>query len=192
MLSTEFFDFCDNWIQKADGYSTNSLQECFDKFFTLFVVYNRLYVEATFLLHRKRKINILRRISFPDSDAAKSYVLKYLGSGHFISFLENDEAVTKAINDLKQILDKGHFYIKLHMVTGKRQRDKDVELLNRLRSNSRNTRAEAILDVLYSVRCNMFHGNKGFHEFQTVLLIPCILILNKVTKVLFEKLKTEI
>lgn len=191
MLSPEFSEFCNSWLDKADEYATDTLQGCFDKFFTLFVVYNRLYGETTFLLHRRQAINISRRKSFPDSDAAKNYVLQYIGSNNFITALEDDHDTANAIKDLRQILTNGHFFIKLHMVTGGRQRNKDLELLDQLNSNSQNTKAKAILDILYSVRCNMFHGHKGFDGFQTFLLSPCITILEKVSRILLHKLENE-
>jgi hypothetical protein len=192
MLSPEFHDFCHSWLNKADEYTTNTLQECFDKFFTLFVVYNRLYGETTFVLHRKNIINISRRTAFPDADAAKNYVLQYLGSYSFIDSLANNQATSNAIISLKQLLAGGHFFIKLHMITGKRQRNKDLELLEQLNSKNKNTKAHAILDVLYSVRCNMFHGHKGFDEFQTALLSPCIILLESICRQLLNKLENEI
>jgi Uma2 family endonuclease len=45
------------------------------------------------------------------------------------------------------------------LVTGNPQRQKDLELLSRLRSTSRDDRANAILELIYSIRCNMFHGH---------------------------------
>ena len=48
MIKQEINDFCNNWLQKANNIDSSNLQGAFDKFFTLYVVYNRLYVETTY------------------------------------------------------------------------------------------------------------------------------------------------
>ena len=44
------------------------------------------------------------------------------------------------------------------MVTGAPLRLKDEDLLKKLESQSTDERMCAITDILYSVRCNTFHG----------------------------------
>jgi hypothetical protein len=51
MLSAEFIDFYHNWQSKAAAYSDEDLRSAFDKFFTLFVLYNRLYAAASWNSH---------------------------------------------------------------------------------------------------------------------------------------------
>ena len=74
------------------------------------------------------------------------------------------------------------------MVTGVRQKEQDEDLLRRLRSKSQNTKAEAILDLIYSIRCNTFHGHKGFEGVQTAILSPVIALLRKLIDLLREEL----
>src|SRR5437016_5354896 len=38
--------FCQRWLQKAASYDPAKLEDAFDKFFTLFVAFNRLYFHA--------------------------------------------------------------------------------------------------------------------------------------------------
>lgn len=38
MMNQEIQNFCENWIEKADGYDNESLQHVFDKFFTLLLL----------------------------------------------------------------------------------------------------------------------------------------------------------
>lgn len=187
-LSPEFEEFYRSWIQKVDNYSTDNIRDCFDKFFTLFVIYNRLYAEATFVLARRNYINISKRTSFPDSSAAKNYVLQYLTSNYLIKHLEDNRETLKAIHKIRELINGESFYIKLDMVTGAGQRDRDLELLKSLHSKSTHKKAEAILDFLYSIRCNMFHGHKEFQQIQMNLLKPTIIILKKVIAVLYNKL----
>lgn len=191
LLSDEFRMFYQGWMNKADHYSTETASGSFDKYFTLFVIYNRLYAEATFVLGRRNQVNLANKTAFPDSQAARSYVIQYVGSNHLMSGLENDETAKTALETIKKLIDNESFYIKLNMVTGGRQREKDIELLKRLKSRSLNRRANAILETLYCIRCNMFHGHKGFHEVQTNLLRPAIDILKKVSEILFTKLEAD-
>ncbi len=190
-LSPEFEAFYSSWIEKAPAPQEVGLRSLFDTFFTLFVVYNRLYAETTFLLARKNEINISKRTNFPDGEAAKTYVLKYLGSLSFMQQIERSTEAVGAIESIKNLLRTGAFNIKLHMVTGDRQPEKDLALLQELESRNTNTKAKAILDMLYSIRCNMFHGHKGFHEVQSDLLRPVVILLREVVGILHSKLQQD-
>ena len=190
-ISPEFQQFYERWIAKANRYTTDTTEDCFDKFFTLFVTYNRLYVSATFLLGQRDPKMAKRWTSFPDGKAATNYALQYVGSGRFTATLEADQDVERAIAKIKKLLREERFYIKLHMVTGQRQRNKDLELLKALCSNNRNTRGRAILEVIYNIRCNMFHAQKRFHPVQMELLRPAIVILQKVVWVLHDEMARE-
>lgn len=189
MLSSEFKTFYKNWLAKAAQDQGNDIGQYFNRFFTLFVVYNRLYAEATFLLARQNQINLSTRKAFPDADAATDYVIQFLRSTWLIDQLEQDAECQKALNRLIQLLESGRFYIKLDMIRGNPQPLEDQELLNRLKSKSKNDRATAILEAIYSIRCNMFHGHKGFNEVQAELLDPIIVILEKVIELLYKKLE---
>ena len=70
MLSLEFQEFFQKWIEKADQYGTAEIRELFDKFFTLYVLYNRIYAEATFEHARNGGIDLTHQRFFPDSKAA--------------------------------------------------------------------------------------------------------------------------
>lgn len=187
-LSPEFESFYRNWLAKADSYQGQDLRHLFDKFFTLFVLFNRLYAEATFVLARSGQINLSRRTSFPDADAAKSYVAKYIGTRHLMEVLTNDSDSARAIDTVSDLIREKEFHIKLDMVTGNLLPHKDQELLQDLQSRSYDKRARAILDALYCIRCNMFHAHKGFNKVQERLLNPMICILRRVVEVLHQKL----
>jgi len=191
MINQEIENFCEKWIEKADNYNDNNLQDVFDKFFTLFVVYNRLYVEATFRMSNRGEINFQNRNSFPDSQAAKNYVVQYITSRTINEEFNNDENCTEAIERLKEIIRNHEFNIKLNMVTGMEEREKDLKLLTELEANSTNKRIKAIADFLYSIRCNVFHAQKGFEENQLRVLNPVNVILKKMISLLFDKLRSE-
>ena len=200
MLSTEFQDFYHNWINKAKEYGTNEVRECFDKFFTLFVIYNRLYAEVTFTLVRAGRIPRLKndiihprrpRRNFPDRMAATQYLQQYLGSHNIINKLDNNIDTTDALNTIYSLLGNRLFYVKLDALTGKRQKSQDEILLGNLRSINSSIRAGAVLDLVYSIRCNMFHGHKGFQRVQIELLQPVIIILEKLIELIYQKLSNE-
>lgn len=199
-LSSEFQGFYNTWMAKAAEYGIEELRDCFDKFFTLFVVYNRLYAEVTFTLVRMRRIHRLRRDInnpgtmrriFPDRTAATQYLQQYLGSGNIINHIESGNAAANALNTICTLLDNRRFYIKLDALTGDRQRPQDERLLGNLRSTNSGFKASAILDLVYSIRCNMFHGHKSFREVQLELLQPVIAILERLIELIFQKLSNE-
>ena len=173
-VNPEFSRFIQSWQQKAQDIALTDLNAYFDRFFTLYVVYNRLYAEATFILARTGQPNLSRRTSFPDKEAATSYISQFLGSGALLEALDTDLHVKQALNTIEEHIETNDFSIKLNMVTGDRHRAKDQELLTALRSPERNARATAILETIYAVRCNMFHGHKEFHPIQTGILAPII------------------
>jgi hypothetical protein len=189
MLNREFNDFYHNWRAKADELDGVDVRSAFDRFFTLFVIYNRLYAEATFELARQPGSGVVvPNGSFPDGKAARKYVGQYLNNEHLIDTVENEVPCAEAIQAIVAFLEQGRFFIKLHRVNGTRQPDQDRELLTKLRSNSKDDRAEAVLDFLYSVRCNLFHGHKSFEGIQIEVMRPANTLLLRVIEILFERL----
>src|SRR5262249_16400670 len=173
MLSAEFIDFYHSWQSKAAAYSDEDLRSAFDKLFTLFVVYNRLYAAATLeLAHRPESGVVLRGPSFPDGKAARQYVALYLTPESLIDAIEADVHCVDAIKEIIAFLEHGRFFIKLHRVHGTRQPSEDRTLLLQFRSDSKEERAKAILEFVYSVRCNLFHGQKSFEVIQLDVIGP--------------------
>ena len=192
MLSGEFHEFHREWLGKANQYDGHDLHSLFDKFFTLFVVYNRLYAETTFVLARRNPKILSTRSTFPDSKAATSYVLQYLRATDYINGLRDAPACQASIERIIDLIDREVFAVKLDMIYGKPQRGKDLELRQRLRSGSAADQGHAILDVLYSIRCNLFHGHKDFVPVQAELLRPTIILLGKTIDLLYAKLSVEL
>jgi hypothetical protein len=69
-LSAEVITFVQNWRAKAETYADDEIRGAFDRFFTLYVTFNRLYAEATFRLARRGQLKLKQR--FPDSMPPKS------------------------------------------------------------------------------------------------------------------------
>jgi len=188
MLSHESTVFYNSWRAKAnDDAAEASLASLFDAYCSHFIVFNRLYAEATFELARRGSIT-LSRSTFPDSKGAKEYSLQFVGANQFVTQLLADPDCAAALDEIMALIDIERFHIKLDMIYGAPQRGLDLTLLINLRSASNAQKGKAILDVLYSIRCNMFHGHKGFNEIQQELLRPAITLISKVSEILFNKL----
>lgn len=185
MLSQELERFYKDWRKKADRYNKEEISDYYDKFFTLFVVFNRLYTEATFELARRGEITLKSDKPLPDRKGATKYTLKIIGPDRFQTLYMSKLATQVAI--LEQYINDETFYIKLSVPDGEPQRDKDVELLKQLRKTGEE-KYLAILDLVYTIRCNMFHGHKSFTPVQIALLEPTISILRAVIEELYSVL----
>jgi len=184
-LSPELQQFTHNWLQKA-GACQNDLHGCFDKFFTVYVVFNRLYAESTFRLARRGGVRLRNR--FPDHQAAQDYVLQYCGATKLIDAWQRDNLVEDALRQIATHLRDGRFALKLNMITGARQPDADRKLLAAMESQECSRRAKAYLEAIYAIRCNMFHAHKGFEPIQLNILRPALVILKSTVDVLYQTL----
>ena len=90
-VNPEFKRFIQSWQEKAEGIKPTDIYGCFDRFFTLYVIYNRLYAEATFIFARGGHPNLGKRTSFPDKVAATCYVKKYLKSTVILDGIQGDD-----------------------------------------------------------------------------------------------------
>ncbi len=189
-LSPEFREFYFRWREKAQTYQSD-LQQSFDKFFTLYVLFNRLYTEATFRLVQTGRLKIMNRNRFPDARAAQEYVVQYLGAKRLLRELHSAPETREALGSIRTQVCGGSFWFKLDFLTGDQQPDLDRDLCRRLANASSNTQAAAVLETLYAIRCNMFHGRKGFHPVQQKLLNPVNLVLERIIEILYEKLNGE-
>lgn len=181
MLSNELINFCNRWLDKADTYTNNSTEEVFDKFFSLYVVYNAIYSEATLKLKEKNS-----KISAGDRISATENISKYIGHQILFEKLQN---LSKEINKIIELIKNGTFYIstKRDNITPDTEQDNkyitDIEMnKTAIKSNDKQEFNKAILNLIYGVRCNMFHGKKGFNPIQRELLIPMNNILEMIIK----------
>ncbi|MFV8271264.1 hypothetical protein ACNQGP_15195 [Flavobacterium sp. GT2N3] len=182
-MTEQFRNFYGNWLGKADAYNGNTLSNHFDKFTSLYVVYNSLYMEVTTEL-MKNGSNVTH--NFKDKTAATEYVMRYLKPTFYHENLLNDE---QSINDLAEIctiIDQELFHIILDW--GIPQRIRDLQLLDSLRSDNTNKQVRAVLSLFYYIRCNLFHGHKGFEDRQSLLLIPVNHLLRKTIEITYNKL----
>lgn len=186
MVTQQLKDFYANWLAKADSYQANTLANHFDKFTSLYVVFNSLYMQVMTELATSG-VNVAK--DFRDKKAATDYVVQYLKSKYFISQLLNNQESINHLNDICNIIQEEQFHIILEW--GNPQRPLDLELLEYLRSNSKQEKSKAILSLFYHIRCNLFHGHKGFEDRQRQLLIPVNFLLRKTVEITFNKLNPQ-
>lgn len=178
MLNPQVNYFIERWLIKANNYNPDSLEDHFDRFFSLFVAYNRLYNELDNKLKRKSG----RVKNKGDKEKATKQIRKFLrheiGLNNFISSLNNNK-----IQELADVIEE-HFNI--HVYNGTHLSHKDTELLSNLRSNNLEKKTIAVLDTLYHVRCNMFHGEKSLSDKQELLLLTLNDFLEQIISIVKE------
>lgn len=189
----ELEQFYERWNEKINSYVDNELNSIFDKFFSLFVIYNRLYNVVTVVLKESGELSNMRANGIidkkpkivRDNKAATICVAHYLNN-------EIPTIITSLQDELdifQTIINDEIFFIDMYY--GTPQRDKDLSLLKGLQSLEERKVFLSLLEILYNLRCNMFHGEKGLNYDQKMILKPAITSLLNINSVLMNKLKTE-
>jgi hypothetical protein len=167
--------FCERWIDKADAYRSNSLEDLFDRFFTLFVAYNRFYSAAADL-HRAT-INPRHALLLQgDRREATNVMSQLIRQSRFADAMNGNPAIATACQDISTLLRERRFF--LHSVRGMKEPDRarDSKLADGLHNHS----LLSVLECLYQIRCNIFHGEKEFAPRQAELLAPAITLLEAI------------
>jgi hypothetical protein len=156
--------------------------------FLFYVAYNRLYFELgiSYVRMKIRKGEKIKYVS--DAKSAKDYVISFLGAGTILKGLTDDKCCWDALDSIIKLIDNRVFAIKLDELTRERNAKADLALIEKLKSNSAYEKVYGVLDTIYSIRCNMFHGQKGYEPVQIDLLIPVTTLLKKVMDLLFTKM----
>jgi hypothetical protein len=178
-LNPPFVLFCRRWRHRANGYRGPGFERTFDKFFALWVVFNALYTEVA-----RRE----GRFGAGDDTACQEVLLQHLGARAFVGAINADPGVLAALDQVVVFMRNHDFYFKLDRRTGARQPVVDDDLRARIQSRGFNVRGQAILETLYAVRCNLFHGHKEFLARQGDLLRPMTVILTKVIDITYAHL----
>lgn len=191
--------FCDRWLQKASSYDKNTLDGIFDSFFSLFVVYNYMYLIAA---DRLPRTSAQKRNQPNERDAATKLVVEYVGAEKLANRLCTEEN----LENLRKISDLIRTTFWAHWNRNRREPDRKLDedcVCNIICVIDNNTGSdvcqedkkkfcEAILSLIYATRCNMFHGGKEFEHDQMDILPPMVFILLAIIEELKEKLKTDL
>lgn len=175
--------FCDRWIEKAQAYQSDELESLFDRFFTLFVAYNRFY-SASAELYRAT-VEPRRLMSLQgDRREATMIMAELIRQSRFSAVVQQNPAIVDACKVIAELLQSHQFF--LHSVRSSREPDlkRDERLAAALERHS----ILAVLECLYQIRCNIFHGEKEFAPRQALLLVPAIALLETVVRLSREAL----
>lgn len=169
-------DFYNRWMQKAAGYNQDFAADVIDSYTSYFIVYNALYESGNDLLKPERKFN---------GDHSKAVnVIQQFAVENLIAIISSPKIV-KQIKILSEVIIS-HF--KICFRNGIYSFEDDENLKKLLQSENSNEKLNSILEALYQIRCNIFHGRKDVQLYQRLLLKPCI----KILKLFNEHLYSEI
>jgi len=169
------------WICKADGYTEETIEDVFDRFFSLFVAYNTLYSEITIMLEKKN----MHKGTGDRVSATKNMPI-YIGQAILFDKLKN---LSDDIDKIVNLIKNGTFYISTtrNNITPDTVKDNkymnNIENINSSQNLANKTKFnEAVLSLIYGVRCNIFHGKKDLQSKQIDLLVPMNNILEMIIK----------
>lgn len=187
-MPDEFLTFINNWLQKADAYPNGEQLSDFDRFFTLFVAYNKLYTQAFAILNSQRGDRGEKLKEYKDRDAATTSVVCYLEGSNIIQPIQQNQRSRDAFTEISDLISHRKFNFSLDTTTGESKPDQDDALSRNLESDNLNSKATALLTILYQVRCNLFHGRKQFVEDQKRVLRPSNILLKEIVILLRDKI----
>lgn len=153
------------WITKANQNSIETLNPQIDKFFSLYVSYNIIYS----LISNKKN---------GDRCSAVNVIALYMQNKN-INFANSWRDIVEMIKPIQKN-DQGISIFHIYSTSA------DNKLISNI-INKKNIE-ESVLDLLYGIRCNMFHGKKELINEQLALLIPANKILETLVNSLIESL----
>ncbi len=155
------------WLEKSKKYNSDNVEEVMDKFFSLYVAYNAMYSRFS------------QGGNNDDRACATTRMADYLKREN-ITILNDCESTIKEM--LKPVED-GIFYI--YGNDSSLDYKKDSIVIQKIQEDINNYRA--ILNFIYGIRNNMFHGTKQIIAEQVQLLNPANKILEKLLDALIQK-----
>jgi hypothetical protein len=148
----------------------NEKNYVFDKFISEFIIYSAL-------------VNVIK----PQENKHKfdcAYCTRIMAE--FIADRMEDDIIgqlSDPVNGLISIIDTKQFKVVSSS-------EKDPDLRNNWLSGNSNNQLTALLETLYYLRCNLFHGEKEYSDDQVSLLNPasvCLSVINKEIEIIFSR-----
>ena len=188
--------FYARWQTKVDTYGISNLEDVYDKFSSQYIIFNSLYRTLEAILLEKNKLTSIQGLKFRskkknevfDSNAATVLVANYLddSSANIIAKLTNEIQIYIDIIENNRF----HFDIKSEL-TSENKNKNDILALKELRHGNSTSKLTSLLTILYRIRCNLFHGTKGFFNEEREVLIPAINSLSVINSILLNAIKQE-
>jgi hypothetical protein len=197
-------EFYNRWSEKALSCDPNNLSGNFDKFFSQFIIFNRLYVEVAKILVKvypdidrqfkcsKRFINaareqkiITRPILLPDKWCATKGIQRYCHHSQFNEFVF--DMCHSELKTITSIIHNRDLYFYEDYVTNLPLWDNDLEMCERIEEK----KIIAVLEFIYLIRCNLFHGEKEIIQAQTKLFQAINPVLSVINQYIFDTLMKD-
>lgn len=175
-------EYLDSWRLRMAGIQGTDLRALFDKFSTLYTLYNRFYNDSFRVLQSQDQ---LAKPRYSDFEKATSLVVLFNSAEDVIGRLEANSNISD-VDCIANLIENDIFHINL--ADGVSQKTLDIQLMENLRSENNAVRVQAILSAIYNVRNNIQHAEKHFEEPQRLLLEPLIRILQTIVILQEEKL----
>lgn len=168
-LPKDMADFILRRWDKRKAYTYARLEDYFDGFFTSYVLYNFFYNLVWSRFQRGQTKD-------KDRERATKVLPEFLCWGT----IHENARVKRAASELESALRNGGFSI-CNPLWDKKQ-------LDRLSMDDPKTWGKALINIVYKIRCNTFHGEKAFQDPQRAVLKPCIEILEALNDLAITKL----
>lgn len=180
MLTPDQQDFYNRWLQKADNIIVGDIASLIDKYVTLFIIYNFLYNIVPIM---KAEITGNAREQVGDKAGASTFTVNFLGAPAIAHYLTQ-----QGLDNQIQILYHAMPRFNIDLNKGTPQSNRDQQLINDLQSVGPTTKILALMKTLYSIRCNIVHGEKGLNQYQEMLLLPAIQLLRAVVVYVHDRM----
>ena len=197
--------FCEGWMEMVSKNNpSNGLDKCFYHFFASFVIYNCIYnfcykdeKEKNKMLSSQMlqqvpqtpKQNKDKKKTEGDRYRAICFMTEYAYKNNFINnILENSR---DDISTIKSLWLSNAFYV-LNKDDNGEICEQERKLKQTLSSSNDDSEIfRTILELIYKVRCNMFHGDKEHTHNQITILNPLCRILDNINSIVLEKLHKD-
>lgn len=151
------------WVNKCLKYDGEQLAHHYDLFFSRFVTYNNLYNS---IVSVRNYLGPKRIKTLGDERKAIDCMAAHFSTAELNMLFEKPNFIQLRSNLIKMIDEQ---FVITHK-DGKQSPKADSGIQVKLMHTDKRKIIYGLLEVLYNVRCNMFHGSKGYHDSQIGLL----------------------
>ena len=155
----------ERWIAKANENPSEDLNPQIDKFFSLYVSYNIIY-------------SLISNEKNWDRCSAVNVISSYMKKNNITSFATSKDDILKMIKPIRN-----------HEIFHIYENNNDFKLISNIDASI--DVEESVLNLLYGIRCNMFHGQKELISEQLLLLIPANTVLENLVISLIKSITKD-
>lgn len=159
--------FTARWRLKYESLKIENLEDYFDCFFSCWVLYNHFY-------------EVIASNGYGNSQEDKKNAVKMVTKLIGTEDLFKNEILQCEAEKIISLINSKQFYIRDHKW--------DEQRINKLNTQDACQWIKGLLEIVYAIRCNTFHGEKEFKNNQKEILLPCINIVKELNNLITTKL----